>query len=200
MIGLLIFGVAAGYVALWYYVFKTARNRGERVAAVLVAVLIPFWDLPIGYFEFQRHCRAEGGVHVYDRIPAQVMLYFESAPLSSVNELLKQGFSVVEISLPDGKGLVRHELEQGRIISRIVESPESPIAISITRNEKLSWNIYRDQHVARSINPSKLVATYSWFSWRGGWLQKSTWPWFRGSFDCFLERNDPLIALLRHGS
>src|SRR5439155_16090899 len=131
--GLIIFGVIAGYVTLWYYVVKAARNRTQRIVAVLVAVLIPFWDLPIGYFEYQRYCSSEGGIRVYERVPPQDKIYFESTPSSFPEDMLKQGFKVVEILRVDRKGIVRQEIQQGTIVSRTVTSPESMVAVSIVR-------------------------------------------------------------------
>lgn len=200
MIGLVILGLIVGWVVLWVYVFKKARNRGERVAALLVAVLIPFWDLPIGYFEFQQHCSAEGGIRVYERVTPQDKVYFESLPSSPPAELLKLGFKVVEIRRTDGKGIVRYENHPDNSVSRTVQSPESLVAISWTAAERLGWNVYRDRWAAHSLGEKKVLATYTTFSWHGGWLQQSSWPLLRGNLDCFLARTDPLITLLRHGS
>ncbi len=200
MIGLLIFGVAAGYVVLWYYVFKAARTRALRIGTVLVAVLIPFWDLPIGYFEFQRYCWTEGGLHVYERISPQDKVYFVSLPSDSVNEMLRQGFKVVEVFRADGKGIVRHELREGKVTSELVTAPESVIAVYITRNEKLSWNVYRYQHVARSLRNNDVVARHTGFTWHGGWLKESISPVFQGRLSCAAPFSDPLTAVLRQGS
>ena len=200
MVSLLILAVVVGWVALWVYVFKHAPNRSVRIGAVLVAVLIPFWDLPIGYFNLQRHCSTEGGMRTYERIAPQDKVYFKSVPGNSVNELLKQDFKVVEILRPDGKDIAQHEIQGGQITSRTVKNPTSSIAISITRNEKLAWNIYRDQELAHSLATNKLLAEFTRFSWHGGWLQEATWPLVRGSVDCFFQRTDPLVTVLQHGS
>ena len=200
MVSLLILAVVGGWVALWVYVFRHAPNRGVRIGAVLVAVLVPFWDLPIGYFEYQRHCSSEGGVRVYEPIPPQDKIYFESTPSSLTTDMLKQGFKVVEILRIDRQGIMRQEMQDGTVRSRTVTSPESTIVISIARNESLPWNIYRDRHVARSISNNKVIASYTAFFWNGGWLEKSEiGPLFPPRLRCSTG-HDPLVALLRQGS
>jgi hypothetical protein len=200
VIGLVILGLTAGWVVLWLYVFKKARNRAEHVVAVLAAVLIPFWDLPIGYFQYRHHCSNDGGLRVYEKIAPQDKIYFESTPSSFPEDMLKQGFKVVEILRVDRTGIARQEVQRGRIVSRTVTNPESMVAVSILRNEELAWNIYRDRHVARSISGNQLIATYTMFSWHGGWLQRSVWPLFRGSLDCFRGPGNPLVTLLLRGN
>ena len=200
MVSLLILGIVVGWVVLWVYVFKHAPNRGARIAAVLVAVLIPFWDLPIGYFEYQRHCSSEGGIRVYEPISPQDKIYFESSPSSPTTDMLKQGFKVVEILGVDRKGIMRQEMQEGTLRSRTVTTPESAIVVSIVRNESLPWNIYRDRHVARSISSNKVMASYTAFFWNGGWLEKSEiGPLFPPRLRCS-SGPDPLVALLRQGS
>jgi hypothetical protein len=198
--GLLIFGAIAGYVAFWSYVLKIARNRATRIVAILIALLIPFWDLPIGYLQFRRLCSAEGGLHVYERITPQDKVYFQSVPSSSIDEMLRAGFKVVEILRADGRGIARHQLEQGRIVSQTVQSPESLVAVSITRNDRLAWNIYRYEHIARSISSNEPIARHTGFTWHGGWLKEASAPLFRGRLSCSSPLSDPLVPLLRSGS
>lgn len=198
MVSLLILAVAVGWVALWVYVFKHAPNRGVRVGAVLVAVLIPFWDLPIGYFEYQRHCGAEGGLRIHESIAPQDKVYFDSLAPDSAQELLKQGFKVVEMRRLDGKGIVRHEMQKGSLVSVTVVRPESMVAVSRMTTSRLDWNIYREGFVAHSLGPKKLLATYTTFSWHGGWLEESLDG--RRSLDCFRNRTNPLITLLHRGT
>lgn len=199
MESLLILGVAVGWVALWLYIFKHAPNRAARVGAVLAAVLIPFWDLPIGYFEYHRHCATDGGLRVYESIKPQDKVYFETLPTDFPEQLLKQGFKVVEIRRFDGKGVERHEIEQGKVVFRTVMSPESVVAVSRLTPERLDWNIYREGFVAHSLRGTKALATYTTFSWHGGWLKEET-DLFRGSLNCFRNKTNPLINLLRQGT
>lgn len=200
MVSLLILGIAVGWIALWFYVFKYAPNRGVRVGAVLVALLIPFWDLPIGYFQFQRLCQTEGGVHIYERITPQEKVYFDSVPSDEPEKLLRQGFKVIELRRADGKGVLRQQLHEGKIVSSTVSSPESLVAVSIIPNEKLAWNIYRYEHVARSISSNKILVRHTGFTWRGGWLEDSFAPFLVGRLSCSSPLSDLLTPILQQGA
>jgi hypothetical protein len=61
MTGLIVLGLIAAYVATFVLVIRYARNRGEKFAAILIAVLFPAWDIPVGYFSFSRSCDTDGG-------------------------------------------------------------------------------------------------------------------------------------------
>ena len=199
MVSLLILAVVVGWVALWVYVFKHAPNRGVRVGAVFAAVLIPFWDLPIGYFQFHRYCSTEGGIQIYERISPQDKVYFDLLPSDEPEKLLRRGLKVIELRRADGKGVLRQHLEEGKLVSHTVPAPESPVAISITPNVRLEWNIYRHEHVARLIASNKVLIRHTGFTWHGGWLKES-FALSRERLSCSSPTSDLLTPILQRGA
>ena len=199
MVGLAFLAFIAAYSVLWWFVVKKARNRSEKIAAILIAVLIPFGDLPIGYYKYKQYCSTEGGVRVFQPFPVQDKVFFDSFPSYSTDELLARGFKVVEVAT--SKGVARHEMGSNKqILTRMVSQPESPIRVSISRGQNLPWNIVGEERTARTQSDQKLLARYASYTWHGGWLQRSMSPLLRASLSCSTGPQDPIVELLRRGT
>ena len=201
MIGLAVLAVVAIYVAVCWFAITKARNRGEKVFALLIALLIPLWDLPIGYFSYRNLCSSEGGIHIYKRFPPQDKVFLDSLPSFSVNQMLRQGWKTVEVIRMDGKGIARHELGPNKeVITQEVQQPISNITVSIVRGQTLPWNIVREDRYARTRGDNETVARYSSFSWQGGWVYRLLSPVLGPGVSCSIGPEDPVVALLLRGA
>src|SRR5713101_5452421 len=96
MIGLTVLAVIAIYIGVFAYIVVHARNRAEKIAAIVVALAIPFWDLPFGYFNFYRHCSQEGGLHVSNDLPALNAILIDPSVGYRPEDVLRFGFKAVE--------------------------------------------------------------------------------------------------------
>jgi hypothetical protein len=201
MIGLAVFGLIAAYVALIVFMVRKARNTVAKASAIAVALLIPFWDLPIGYWQYHELCSSEGGLHVLRSFPAQDRLFFESPSSLSANQLLKAGWQVVEGLDRDQKTVIRHRIGQnGELMTEKADRPSSKVALSVLRDQRLPWYIVREDQVARAYDDGVPLVKYSSFAWRGGWLQASLAPILGVSQRCFAVRGEPVVSILRKGS
>jgi hypothetical protein len=199
VVGLTILAVVAVYIGIvWALVRFALKNNWARAAVVVAALGIPFWDLPIGYYEFQRLCSAEGGLRILKPVAPQERVFFDSMPSQSAEDLLAKGFKVVEIARADGKGIARHEF-LGGIVTKNVAEPESAVRVTIRRNQLLSWNILRDDRIAQFRVNGELLARHSTFTWHGGWLKALASP-TGFALHCFVSRDDQIVEWLANGS
>ena len=200
MIGLAVLAGIAIYVGVWWFLVRTLSQGWAKALAILIALAIPFWDLPVGYLRYQNYCVSEGGLRISSRIAPQESVYFDSVPSYPANELIAEGIRVVEIARPDGRGIARHERQgAGSITTLIITRPQSSLRVTYVRNQRLDWNIIREDRYVRNQADARLLAQYSEFSWQGGWLQHSFAPILGTGLRCTAGSRDPIITLLVHG-
>lgn len=197
MVGLLVLGVIVGWVALWLYVFKKARNRGERVVAVVAAIAIPFWDLPFGYLHFRTSCSTEGGLRVLGKISPQSAICTEKSFGDAPQFLMEKGFNVVEFRAPE-KTIRYKRTTAGQIEASTVSTLLSQYCLGIEQDQKPEWNTYRRDLIVREMESKTIVARFTSFDWQGTWLKPKSMP-SKGA-QCFPLKGDELIALVRGGT
>ena len=195
MVSLLILAVVGGWVALWVYVFRHAPNRGVRIGAVLVAVLVPFWDLPIGYMHFQSECKSEGGLRILGSINAQRAVCTEASFGDAPQWLMKGGFDVVEFR--SGEKTIRYTRGNGEIHASSVGSLVSRYCMAIKQDGRPEWNTYRRDLIVRDVEAETVVAQFTSFNWRGSWLIPTGTP--NEGTRCHEFKGDELIPLIRDG-
>ena len=193
MIGLLVLGGAAAYVAIFWFVIAKARNRGERISAIVVALLIPFWDLPFGYANFYRHCSNEGGVRVSKNLQANTILVDQSAGYTP-EEILKLGFKSVEYLATDK--VIRYEPALKGVTKSTHPSPLSTLRVHSPGSKPLSWNLIRHDYFVSQIDGGQVVASQTDFEWRGMWWQVSGAPLFGHGGFCLGVNDRPMLSLV----
>jgi hypothetical protein len=198
MIGLTILAVIAVYIGVFAYVVVHARNRAEKIAAIAVALAIPFWDLPFGYFNFYRHCSQEGGVHVGVNIPPATSILVDSSSRYTPNEILRFGFKVVEYEAPGE--IVRYTRESKGLTKSIHATPMSNIKIKFAGHKNLPWNLIRSDYVVTRLDNEQIVASQTDFQWRGMWWQVSAAPLLGYGSQCLGEKDKPMLALMARPS
>ena len=201
MVGLAFLAFIAAYVVLWWFVVQKARNRGEKVAAILIAVLIPFWDLPIGYYNFQAHCREDGGVHYIEKIAPQKSLYFATITAVRPDALLKSGFDAVEFAKPNGAGILRFSSGAGgKIQSEEIQKPSSPLRVSAKFNEEFPWNLFRHEQVLEDRESGRPLARAREYVWLGGWIQRRTAPMLTPAGRCHVSSLNGVVDVALKGT
>lgn len=171
MAGLLILGGAAAYVALWWFVISKARNRGERVSAVVIALLIPFWDLPFGYFNFYRLCSQEGGLHVDKELRAADSILLAESTAYRPEDVLKLGFKTVEF-MSRGQ-VIRYSSSPAGVLRTTHTQAISPLVYEFSSNKPLPWNVVRSDYEVKRIGDGKILARQTDFGWNGMWWESN---------------------------
>ncbi len=72
MIGLIYLGIIFGYFWLSKFivkeVYKITQSKTAKYIAIAVFVLIPTWDIILGYFVYKDLCKSKSGVHIYKTV------------------------------------------------------------------------------------------------------------------------------------
>ncbi len=80
----------------------TARNKRIVTSlCIITAFAIPFWDMPIRHLEFDRLCKTEGGIHVYEEVVLGPEYWNEdntlkTRPSRKLEDLIPKEFEVIQ--------------------------------------------------------------------------------------------------------
>ena len=170
MMGLLILGVVAAYVAVFVFVIRKARNTGERITAVVIGLLIPFWDQPIGYVNYRLQCNEHGGFKQVGDIPAQKSIYFEQ-PGANPERLLKAGLEAVEFKRSSGTVRRYVRSSDGGISIIDASAPISKSRIRLNTVGPTAWNLSQWELTLNEIDSGRAIALARSYAWYGGWIQ-----------------------------
>ena len=198
VVSLLILGVVVGWVVLWVYVFKHAPNRGVRVGAVLVAVLVPFWDLPIGYFNFQLKCHEFGGLRIEAKHPPVRAILVEDEVGYKPEQLIRYGFSTVEFG--ERPHVLRYTAIQNSLVKSTHEDLLSTVKIHVVRNQILDWNLVRRDLLISRINDARVIARHTDFHWLGLWWQREASPTLGDGGRCFASNETAVLTRVAAGT
>ena len=133
MLSLIILVVAGAYVGLWYLLIRALPNRWAKAIVALVALYLPFWDVPYGYYNFRALCSEEGELHVLRKVSPQTSIFLDqSLPLTEkeIARMLAKGFRVVEVRRRDGSMVSLRKDESGGIHQARLDQDGPPPAPS----------------------------------------------------------------------
>jgi len=199
MLGLAVFTVAVAYIAFWRYVFKRVTTRPRKIGTALIAVALPFWNLPIGYLTFLQRCRTDGGLHVTEKIAPQKNVCIEATFTHDPSLLLKAGFEIVEYRNRKGTTQYRR-VADGSIEKVSIERPQlSTYCLSATYGRRLSWDTSQQDFLVSTTSSGTPVARFTSFTWHGGfWWLPDGLP--RGAVaSCFNLKADEILPVLLKG-
>src|SRR6185369_8583768 len=92
-----------------------------RIIVFALLVGVPFWELPYGYYNFQKLCRDDGGLHVFDPIAPQDVICAAYPFDSSAKSLLRFGFESVEARTKTG-GVIRYSKNEPEVSMKKISS------------------------------------------------------------------------------
>ncbi len=174
-------------------------NWPGRVVFFTVAVAIPFWELPYGYFNFQRLCREESGLKVFESIGPQRIICVDYPYETAAIGMLKAGFSSVEARDKDG-GVRRYSKSLFDNIESFNEprvSSEYCVTHSFVRG--LPWRTMRNELVIVRANDKHMVARHGEFVWFGMWWQEAALPVLGRGGECRRDAVGAVAGALREG-
>ena len=160
---------------------------------------IPFWELPYGYYNFQRLCRAEIGLQVFEKIPQQEIVCADYPYVTFHKELLKSGFTTVEVRGKAGEIKKYSTRPDGGIDETAQERLASNYCLTFLNNNQLTWRVWRHDQLITGARDGHVVARQSRFSWAGMWWQEEARPVLGRGGDCSDEKNRSIVAV-RYGA
>ena len=198
MIGLAVLAVVAAYVAVFGFVIAKARNRTEKISAVAIALLIPFWDLPFGYLNFRHHCAELGGLHVEAKLGAAEAILVDPDLAYTPDQLQGYGFKIIEY----GKlgQIARFTASTKGLIKSIHEAPVSSLKVHFIANQRLPWNLVRRDFLVSHIKTGQVVARHTDFLWRGLWWQIQAAPLLGNGGRCHVPKDNAVLAVVARGT
>ena len=194
-----LFLVAAIWALIAAVITRFIPNWPGRIAFFAIAVGIPFWELPYGYYNFYRICESEARLKVFESIPPQRTICVDYPFEDTAKEILKFGFETVEAR---GKaGDIRRYVANSSIEGREgrQERISADYCITSASNIPLPWRILRHDHVIRGGGDGRLVARQSRFNWAGLWWQEAARPVLGRGGDCG-ESLNRVIDAVRNGA
>ncbi len=198
MIGLTVLVVIAIYIGVFGYVISHARNRGERIAAIVVALAIPFWDLPIGYFNFQRHCSQDGGIHLRKNLPASDAILVDRDLAYTPEQLTRYGFKVIEYEAPGQ--IVRYTATSSGLTKSNHNAALSTLKVHFNANQMLPWHLVRRDLLISRIDNGEVVARNTDFRWRGLWWQVEMAPLLGDGGRCQVTSDSHVLSAIARGT
>ena len=179
-----LFVVAAVWALIAAAIARFIPNWPGRIAFFALAVGIPFWELPYGYYNFQSICNSEARVQVFESIPPQKSVCIAYPLEDAALEVLKTGFESVEVR---GKGGdVRRYIAPGAIDRREgrQERVSAEYCVTSVINIQIPGRILRHDHLIQRVNDGRVVARQSRFAWAGMWWQEAARPVLGRGGDC----------------
>jgi hypothetical protein len=203
MLSLIILVVAGIYVGLWYLLIRALPSRWAKAAVALVAIYLPFWDVPYGYYNFRTLCAEEGGLRVMGKVAPQPSVLLDSSSLRTEQErekMLGRGFRFVEMQFHDGSSISYSKSSAGPNQSVRVSSPVSVYGIRTEMNRRMPWGIVRHDQVLYVRATNQIVARNAQVAWRI-WLRDKVLGLPGGQIHCQDQfRTDRLEQLVLAGS
>lgn len=203
MISLIILLAAGAYIGLWYLLIRALPNRWAKAFVALIAVYLPFWDVPYGYYKFRALCAEEGGLHAFGKVSPQLSVFLDSSTLRTEQErtkMLARGFRFVEMQFQDGTSVSYSKSATGQTQQVPLSNPTSNYGIRTDLNQRLAWGVIRHDHVLYVRGSNEVLARNSQFAWRS-WIRDKLLALPGGHIYCQEQfRSDGLEQLVLSGA
>src|SRR3990172_8633256 len=146
-----LFIAAAVWALVAAAIARFIPNWPGLIAFFALAVGIPFWELPYGYYNFQKLCREEIGLQVFERISAQEIICADYPFVTLHRELLRSGFTSVETRGKAGEIKRYAAMPEGGIEETTQQRLASNYCLTFVNNIRLPWRVWRhDQLITRA--------------------------------------------------
>src|SRR5258706_10967630 len=192
-----LFLAAAVWALIAAAIARFIPNWPGRIAFFVIAVGLPFWELPYGYYNFLKLCREETSLKVMERISPQDSVCIEYFDLGLYRQLVQAGFSRIEITGRSDNA--KEYAANGRVVMTNRDQTKSPYCIVFQSNIAMPQRILRNDISIIRATDSRIVARQSRIRWDGTWWQQTASPIFGIGGACSGLMSSPILAL-RQGS
>ena len=194
-----LFIAAAIWALIAAVIARFIPNWPGRIAFFAIAVGLPFWELPFGYYNFERFCREQGGLQTFEPISPQQIICAAYPFDSSASGLLKVGFGAVEAKDSSGRVNKISRALSGEIVSAKQDRVTSEYCITYAFVRGLPWRLMRNEMIVTRERDRRLVARHSEFVWFGMWWQEAASPVLGRGGECRRDAIAPISAALLGG-
>ncbi|HLX80272.1 MAG TPA: hypothetical protein VKS43_06785 [Burkholderiales bacterium] len=170
-----------------------------RIAFCTVAVGVPFWEFPYGYYKFQVLCRENTRPEIFERIPAQEEVCADYPYVTLHKDLLGFGFTSVETRGRTGEVKRYTAAPDGHTAKSVQQKIRSTYCLTFVNNNRLPWRLWRHDVLIKRTDNNRVVARQSRFNWAGMWWQEKARPILGNGGTCSSDTNQ-LIQALRRGA
>ena len=194
MIGLIVLAVVVVYIAFWWFAFKRVGRWWQKTAVVLVALAIPFWEVPIGYTNLLIHCSSEGGVRVSKSLKPVDSILMDPSAAYAPEQIFGFGFKAAEY-IREGKTFRYVPSPKGRS-SSVHEAPISTVKVHSSGRRALPWKLMRWDYFVSDIKTGEVLASATTFRWGGLWWQELASPLLGDGTYCPGGEAKPMLAIV----
>lgn len=195
-----LFLVAIVWALIAAAIARFIPNWPGRIAFFTIAVAIPFWELPYGYYNFQKLCREEGGLKVLEKIAPQEDVCADFPFDISGKDLLKFGFSSVEARTNTGDVHSFFAQPAATPPESSVGHTVSNYCVTFVNNNHLPWGVIRHDFLITHVDSGRIAAKHSVFDWFGMWWQQQAAPMLGRGGACRENPIPPIVSVLRNGA
>ena len=192
-----LFVVAAVWVVIAAMLARLIPGWWGKGVFFAALVAVPLWELPYGYFNFQRLCTENANLKVVDKILPQDSVCIEHFDLNLYMALSNAGFARVELT--DHTKVGKSYLNDGRLVLANRENPQSVYCLTFENNIHMPWRILRSDTSIRKARDGSIVGLLSGFYWIGMWWQERARPLLGRGGVCSRAWDAP-IRVLREGT
>jgi len=190
-----LFVAAAIWALIAAAIARFIPNWPGRIAFFAIAVGIPFWELPYGYYNFQKLCRDETNLKVFEKVPPQDSVCIEYFDLGLYRQLVQAGFTRIEVTGRSDNA--KEYAANGRVVLASRNQAKSSYCIVFENNISLPWRVLRADILIDGARDKRVIARQSEFFWTGMWWQEQANPVLGRGGVCSKESNDAALALHR---
>ena len=194
-----LFVIAAVWALIAAAIARFIPNWPGRIAFFVLAVGVPFWELPYGYYNFQVLCKEQGGLKNFEPISPQKTVCVAHPYESGAPGMLKAGFGTVEVRDKSG-GVHRISRAPSGVLESVKQervSSEYCVAYAFVRAR--SWRTMRNEMTVVRDKDQKPVARHSDFVWFGMWWQEAASPMLGRGGECRRDAVGSVSAAVLRG-
>ena len=186
MIGLLLVGIVAVYIAIASFVVTRAKTRRTRILLTVVVLVLPFVERTLATIQFRRLCSSEYGVVVM--APQRVITSLElESPDPSLIERFKE-LDRVQVKESWTPYLVWQRSPNGEVAQ--YSSDSSAVEFRFLWENTRDWlNIRRRTISIVDVSSGQTIVAGTWFDYYGDLLVRMLSPsesggWPDESYSC----------------
>ena len=198
MVGLAVLAGVAIYIAVFWFLVRALKRKWAKGFAILVALAIPFWDLPVGYYNFYSQCARDSGLQVAKNLSPSESILIDSSAGFTPEEASRFGFKVVEYE--SGGQILRYTKDGNRLSRSTHATPVSRFKIQLTDNELLDWHLVRSTYFATRLDSKETVARQVTYRWLGMWWQAAAGTFFGSGTECGVSQAPSIMYVVAHGN
>lgn len=173
------------------------KNWGGRVAFVVALVAIPFWELPYGYYTFQKLCLEYAKPKVWEQFNSQESICVDRLDSMLYSNLVRAGFKTIEVT---GMTLGALPASASAVVSMTSKrATNSTYCLEFVSNIRMHSRMNRHDLKVVRVKDSRVMAEQSGLDWRGMAWQEEFSPLLGRGGQC-MSNSGLLFGLLRSGT